>query len=218
LPNNLIDFDKLLNIIQFNYLGYFKLTVVQNEMLKFISDNKFLIVYKGRQEGVSTAISVYILWKLINCPGCSIGMLYSSNNERENFRQMINMNLDNIEKIFKSLGIDMILTPDKHNENQTCLPNGSKIFYWSKNSKDALRGMSLDFIYVSELNNKDNFIYILQSLMPCLNYNKDAKFLITTSDLRNLKEDFPMNGDNISEYWSGDYFDGTRFVLIEKIS
>ncbi len=104
-------------------------------MLKFIHEYPFSIIYKRRQEGISTAISLYILWLLICNPGYSVGLMTASTAERANFRQMINMNLYKLEEIFKSHGIEMVLTPDKHNIERTVLPNGSSIRYWSKRSK-----------------------------------------------------------------------------------
>jgi hypothetical protein len=193
-----------------------KLTISQNEMLKSIHENPFTIIYKRRQEGVSTAILIYLMWLLITKPGYSIGFLYSSQNERENFRQMINMNLSKIEKMFENKGLNVIMTPEKHNTERTILPNGSRISYFSKNSKHALRGYSVDFIYISEMAFKDNFIEIISSLFPLVALKKNGKFVITTTELRNIKDDFQMNGDGIQEHWCDSFFDGRRFVIVEK--
>ena len=113
----------------------------------------------------------------------------------------------------------MLLTPKNHNIHNTTLPNGSSIFYWLKRSKDAIRGHSVNFVYISELTFEDNYQELLQSMFPCLiSKNKENhRLLITTTDLRNLSEDFFMNGDGINEYWCNDFFDGRRFVIIEKL-
>jgi hypothetical protein len=194
----------------------FKLSISQNEMLKFIDESNFLLIYKRRQEGVSTAISVYMLWLLLNNPEYSILFLYSSVYERENFRQMINMNLSNIENIFKKKGINMMLTPERHDSQRTKLPNGSSILYRSKKARDATKGMTVNFIYVSELGFGDNFLELISCILPCITAQKNGRFLVTTTDLRNIREDFPMNGQGVSEYWCDSFFDGKRFVIIEK--
>lgn len=195
-----------------------KLTISQNELLKFVHNNHFSIIYKRRQEGVSTAISFYMLWLLMSTPGYTIGMLFSNTSERENFRQMINMNLSKLEEVFKKRGIEMVLTPKNHNIHNTTLPNDSRIFYWLKRSKDAIRGHSVNFVYISELTFEDNYQELLQRILPCINKKqKNSRLLITTTDLRNLSEDFFMNGDGIHEYWCNDFFDGRRFVIIEKL-
>lgn len=193
------------------------LSVAQHEMLNFIHTNPFLVIYKGRQEGVSTCITLYLLWTLLTKPGITIGMLYTSTHEREVFRQTINMNLDKINLFFSQFNIECILTEKNHNVNVTKFPNGSTIHYWNKNNKSAGRGHRMDFIYVSELSFSDNFIQLISTLFPCVAFSKDGKFLLTTTDLRNLKEDFNMNGDLIIEYWSDNFFSGTRRVMIEKL-
>jgi hypothetical protein len=215
-----VEFEELVGGIEFmSPDGLFnnnKLTISQNEMLKSIHENPFTIVYKRRQEGVSMAISVYMMWLLVNNPGYSIGFLFSSSAEREIFRQMINMNLSKLEEMFKKQGIDMMLTPEKHNQKNTMLPNGSTIHYWSKKSRDSWRGRSVDFIYISELGLQDNFIELMACLFPLVALNQYGRFLITTTDLRHLKDDFEMNGDGIYEHWCDSFFDGRRFVIFEK--
>lgn len=193
------------------------LSVSQHSMLNFIHDNPFLVIYKGRQEGVSTCVNLYLLWTLLTKPGIQIAMLHSSSHEREMFRQTINMNLDKINLFFSKFNIECVLNEKTHNVNATKFPNGSTIRYWSKGNKNAGKGSSLDFIYISELCLSDNFIELISCLFPCVAFSKNGKFLITTTDLKNLKEDFNMNGDLIVEYWSDNFFGGTRKVLIEKL-
>jgi hypothetical protein len=214
-----MDFDDFMNDIDFLSYGESqnkKLSMFQNEMLKFVHENAFSIIYKRRQEGVSTAISIYILWLLINNPGYSIGLIYASPAERENFRQMININLSKLENTFQKGGYNIVLTPKNHDTQRTVFPNGSSINYWSKGSTNAGRGRSLDFIYISELNHQDDLIRLVATLYPCVVFSKKGRFLITTTDLRHLKDNFIMNGDGISEYWCDSFFDGRRFVLVEK--
>ena len=211
-----MEFEKFLSILEFSQFNKMQLTVVQNEMLKFVIDNRFLIIYKNRRGGISTAISLYMLWLLIENPKCSIGMLYSSLAEREIFREIINLNLSNLQETFKAKGLDSTFALVHNAVNKTTFPNGSKILYWSKHSENALRGTTLDFVYISELNDRDNFDYLLRCILPCLSLKKNSKFIITTSELINVKEDMIMNGYGVSEYWSGDSFDGKRVVLTEK--
>jgi hypothetical protein len=190
-----------------------KLTYSQNEMLSFIHENRFSVIYKRRQEGVSSAMCIYLLWLLINKPNYQVGMICSSRTERELFRQVINNNLHKIEKAFKKQNIDSaILTPTNHNMDFTKFSNGSKINYWTKNQPDAGRGYMLDFIYLSEISFMDNYMGIIQALSMC-----GGKFVLTTTELRNLKDDFFMNGDGISEYWCIGLYTARRFVMIEKI-
>jgi hypothetical protein len=79
----------------------YKITPNQNSLLNFIHETKDCIIYKERQEGVSTAISLYLLWTLITIPGISIGLISPSTQEREIFRQTVNMSLSKLEEIFK---------------------------------------------------------------------------------------------------------------------
>lgn len=193
-----------------------QLTMSQNELLTFINENKVSIVYKKRQEGVSSAISAYLLWLLINNDNYTIGMLTPNRHDREMLRQFINMNLKKLEEIFKQKGFEnFILTPENHNVNYTSLSNGSEIFYWTRNQKNAMRGYKLNTIYISELSYNDDYIGIIDSIMPSL-FGCNSKFIITTTDLSNIKDDIFMNGEGVSEYWM-DFFSGKRFVLFEKL-
>lgn len=215
-----MEFHDLVDGIEFmSPNGFFsngKLTISQNEMLQSVQESPFTIIYKRRQEGVSLAISIYLMWLLVNKPGYSIGFLFSSTNEREVFRQLINMNLSNLEKIFRKQGINMILTPEKHNNQRTTLPNGSTIFYWPKKSRECYRGHTIDFIYISELELKDNFIELVSAIFPLVAFSQEGKILITTTELRNIKDNFKMNNAEICEHWCNSFFDGRRFVITEK--
>lgn len=214
-------FDKLVNDIDFvsphDLFNNIKFTISQNEMINFINEKEFTIIYKRRQEGVSTAICAYLLWLLINNPKYTIAFIYVSNSEREMFRQMINMNLSKIEEMFNVLGFDEKFTQINHNLSCTSFSNGSSIHYWPKKSSGvAGKGRRLDCVYISELNYRDDFMRIISSILPCLTFSKNRKIIITSTELRSIKENFLMNGDGIDEYWNGDFFDGKRIVLFEK--
>jgi hypothetical protein len=62
----------------------------------------------------------------------------------------------------------------------------------------------------------DDYTRIINSMMLSVMSSKNGKFIITTTDLSNVKDDLFMNGDGVNEYWM-DSFNGTRFVIFEKI-
>lgn len=194
-----------------------KLTMSQNQLLTFVNDNKFTIIYKKRQEGVSSAIIAYLMWLLVNNDNYRICMVASSREEREKFRQLININLDKLEMIFRKKGFDSVLTYENHNVNFTKFINGSTINYFTKNQPDAGRGYASDLVYISEVSYSDDYTRIINSMMLSVMSSKNGKFIITTTDLSNIKDDFFMNGDAINEYWM-DSFNGKRFVIFEKTS
>lgn len=190
-----------------------KLTLLQNEMLTFVNEHRFTVIYKGRQEGVSTAMNIYLLWLLLNNPGYTIGVIFVNAQEREMFRQMLNMNLTLIQNFFKEQGIDEPLSPINHNTSRTILQNNSSIHYWTKNSPNIGRGIRFNLLYISELIVYDNS---LDMLMPTISA-RGSKLIVTSTDMRNLKENFLMNGDGVEEYWCADKFYGERFVIVEKL-
>lgn len=198
----------------FNKIGINKLTCSQSEMLSHIHKNKFTIVYKRRQEGVSTALAIYLLWLLVKIPNYEIGMICFSKGERELFRQLINFNLNKLERIFEKNNINSsILKAENHNVHFTKLSNNSRITYMLPRP-DAGRGHRLDLIYVSEASFGNNFMDMIQGIFMCLSGN--GKIILTTTDLTNIKDDFFMNGDGITEFWCNSLFAGTRKVMIEK--
>jgi len=221
LPHNLrglrfkMEFHKFINAIEGpNY----KMMPNQHSLLTFIHKTKNCIIYKERQEGVSTAISLYLLWNLITIPNITIGLISHSTQEREIFRQTVNMSLSKLEELFKQiLGTDrdLLFTPATHNTNETSFPNGSKIKYWNSTNKNAGRGEALDMVYISELGYNNDWEEIIWSITPCLAAKKDSRLIISSTVLRNLKEGFFKDSD-IQEHWCGDLFDGKRTVLFEK--
>jgi len=194
-----------------------KLTMSQNQLLTFVNDNKFTIIYKKRQEGVSSAFAAYFLWLLINNNNYKIGMITSNRSEMEIFRQIINMNLNKLEALFGRKGFNnSILTPENHNVNFTKFINGSSINYWTKSQPDAGRGHDLDLVHISELSYNDDYTRLINSMILSVMNSKNGKFIITTTNLSNVKDDLFMNGYGVNEYWM-DSFNGTRFVIFEKM-
>lgn len=194
----------------------FKLTISQNELLSFVEDNNFNIIYKNRNQGITKAIDLYIFWKLLSNSGFQIGVLCCGYIERENFRNLIYDSIEKLPEFFKDkYGIDnWKLTGSKHTIHNTEFPNGSRIYYWTKTNSAAGRGYNLDFLYVSELNYYENYPLIVDVLT--IGLKKNGKAILTTTDMRNIKEEFRMNGDGISEYWSDALFSGKRQILFEK--
>lgn len=195
----------------------YKITPNQNSLLNFIHTNKNCVIYKNRQEGVSTAICLYLLWKLITEPGIKIGLVSEATSEREIFRQTVNMSLSKLESLLKELlggNTNALFSPSSHNINSTKFPNGSTIYYISVNNKHAGRGIYLDFVYMSEFRDSKQWMDMLICLSPCMTLSNNSKLIITSTEMRNLRDE--LLNEEIQEYWCGDLFDGKRMVLTEK--
>lgn len=193
----------------------YQITATQNSLLKFIDETQHSIIYKKRQEGVSTAISLYLLWLLITKNDYSILMVYTSTVDREIFRQNINMSLSKLEDIFeKHYKQEIRFTPKEHNINRTRFPNNSSIEYASANNRNTGRGFHVDLLYISEIN--ENCFDLMPALIPCLMPTQRGKIIITSTDYREIKTNYFLNTPNVEEYWCNGFFDGKRVVIFEK--
>ena len=191
----------------------FELTISQNELLKHLEENDHTVIYKKRRQGVSTAISIYLLWLLLSRPKYKIILVSKGQYDRECFRQLINSNLNIIELIAKKQGFDSWkLTTKNHNVEKTIFANNSEISYLSINNIHYFRGFRVNCLYFSELLNEDNFFNTMTSALPCIFGVNNSKLIISTTDFRNIG----VKLKGIKEHWVGDYFDGKRFVIVEK--
>lgn len=202
-------FNTFLNLIEFytgnkNWFSNSKLSLNQKEIVDLIHTSKYSVIYKSRQDGVSTVLSLYLLWRMVETPGITIGLL-SHPGAREIFRQNVNWNLSNLKLGYKT-----------HNVDRTILTNGSQIFYLSGQYPNALRGLSLDIIVLDDLLDEERDGFLVDSILTTAS-RECGKIIISTSG-NAIKDDVNLRFDsniNFQEIY-GHFFNGKRQVLIEK--
>ena len=202
-------FHKFLSLVEFytgnkNWFTDSRISINQREIVDLIHSNKFSVIYKNRQAGVSTILGLYILWRTIETPGISIA-LFSHRNSQEIFRKNVNRNLEKLKISHKI-----------HTQKKTQLDNGSVIYYFSGQSPEALRGWSFDIITFDDLpTDYLNRFLEIPSIIPIATSRHSDKIIISTSEL-SLKTTIDNIGVNFQEVY-GNFFNGKREVITEKI-
>lgn len=184
---------------------------IQQEIVDVIDQNDtYNVIYKRRQEGISTVLSLYVIWKLIENPGISVA-LFTNKISGVNLHMFLSTN----KKIFE-VKTDSV--------NKTVLKNGSQALYYSFSScvnDYHYRGHKFDMIILEDLfdierfrinyNDAHNFISTVSRNMPI-----NGKMIISTSEIPQREKDKLSALIIVQEIYGG-FFNGKRKVLIEKV-
>jgi hypothetical protein len=179
-----------------------KISCNQREVLNCVHDSKYTAIYKGRQDGITTALSLYTLWTMIKNPKSNV-MCVGNRGVGERFGEMVNHNSG------------IFYTTVRNNRNLIELSNGSRLLYQSYGVTDIGKGLSTDVIIAEEFGEmvrERDRNKLLMHLMMCVS-TRNGKFVVTTSDM-SLKNTLDTIGFN--EVY-GNFFSGTRTILTEKI-
>lgn len=175
----------------------------QRDILNQIEESKFTAVYKKRQDGISTAVSLYVYWKMLSNPGFQ-AMIVRHNN--------IGILSAMIERTSERFGCKVV----RNNVSCIRLSNGSALFYSSYRQPDRTRGMALDMIVAEDfgemVHEKRDRQSILMSFMQCI-YGRVGKFVVTTASMtvKDILDDL-----GFQEVWGTIYY-VKRMVLTEKL-
>lgn len=178
----------------------------QRELLDCVHNTKYTTVYKGRQDGVTTALALYTFWNMLANPGFH-ALIVGHSSVSDKFNNLIKSNPGFYSGFFQE------------NSKSIKLQNGSHLFYQSYNSH-LNRGMSFDLIIAEDFGEmvrgrERNILRndLIMSLIQCT-FRKEGKLVITTSDM-SMKSVLDTIG--FQEVY-GHFFSGKRSVLVEKLS
>ena len=179
---------------------------LQQEVVDLIDQNDtFNIIYKRRQEGISTAISLYVIWKMIENPGISIAT-FSNRIDSIIIKRILSYNMK-------------ILNVEKDSKTNTVLKNKSSVYYYSFNSTNdyRIRGRMFDIIILEDFfenlkkySDAHNFISYASRCLPI-----NGKMIISTQEIPICEQEKLNELLYVQEIYGG-FFNGKRKVLIEK--
>lgn len=140
----------------------------QSRLIETINREKFVLVLKSRQIGVSTIIQAYIVWLVVFFENAVVGIISKDAKEATDFARAIRAMIDKLP---------VWLSPkyDKYTEQSFILKNGSKVFASPVNPnapEKTLRGKAITFLVIDEA----AFVKFLSeawtSMVPALSTNQ----------------------------------------------
>ena len=140
-----------------------KLYSKQKELIQTIINNPFIICLKSRQIGVSTTYALVFAWMLIFIPNYRIGVI-----SRDKFEAGIFA--ERVERAILSVPQEFWIEFKENNKLSKTLANGSEIII-SAPVKHALRGETLNYVFLDEVLAMNFIDYIYSSVFYTIQHN-----------------------------------------------
>jgi hypothetical protein len=118
----------------------------QTDLIKLIHDEKYVLVLKSRQIGISTVIQAYIVWLFIFFRNVVVGVISKNGAEATDFNRFILSMIDNLPGWLKPKFV-------KRAEQSFILDNGCKCYASTvnpSNPEKTLRGKAVTFLIIDE--------------------------------------------------------------------
>lgn len=139
----------------------------QIELVKFIEENKYVLVLKSRQIGISTITQAYCCWLCTFFKNVAIGIISKDGPEATTFARKIVSMLDKLPKWFS-------IKYKKKSEQSFILKSGCKCFATPVNKypEKTLRGKDITLLVIDEAAFAENLDKAWTSLVPSLSTNQ----------------------------------------------
>lgn len=163
-----------------NNLIRFDLNDAQRDLYKLIQDNKHIVVSKARQNGTTTMLLAYAVWRAVRRNNERIIIVsYKQDSATDLFNKLKMMN----DYLPRNKYPDLFPETKRSNRDELVLANGSRITSATAGNKDLGRGTTYTMILMSEIafysNIKDQLVSAEQSLAKG---SESRMFLESTSN------------------------------------
>ena len=125
----------------------------QDDLIDYINKNRFVIVLKSRQIGISTIIQAYSSWLMNFYDNVVVGIISKDGKEATDFARAIRGMLEKLPVWMKPSNGKIEDSFDKKTEQSFILSNGSKCYSATVNPKapnKTLRGKAITFLIIDE--------------------------------------------------------------------
>lgn len=148
-----------------NQVIKFELNEAQKEIDELMKNNRFVVIGKARQAGISTFVLARALWRALTKPNENILIVsYKSDSAKALFEKLKQMNdmipRDKFPNLFPKVRRD--------NRNELFFMNGSRISSVTAGHKDIGRGSTYTYVHLSEFafysNQEKQLLSVEQSL------------------------------------------------------
>jgi hypothetical protein len=161
----IISVDKgLVNFILYDY---------QKEMLKSMQNNRFTIIATARQAGKSTVTCAFVLWYIIFHKEKTVALLA---NKGETAREI----LGRIQLAYQHLPRWLQQGVKEWNKGSVELENNSRVLA-AATSSDAIRGYSINLLFIDEAAFIDNWDTFFTSVYPTISSGKESKIVLVST-------------------------------------
>lgn len=178
----------------------FKLNAAQQELHEMMNKNRFSIVSKARQSGISTMSISMALWRAVTKPNENILIVsYKSDSSKALFQKLKTMN----DWLPREKYPNLFPTVERDNRDELLFTNGSRITCAVASHKDVGRGSTFGYIHISEFAFMANQKQQLLSLEQCLAKGSESNLVIetTSNGTGNMYYDLCMSASkNESKY------------------
>lgn len=165
----------------------------QKDISKILKKEKFLVIPKSRQAGVTTSMLAYAIWKATTVPNQNIMVVsYLGASAKALFDKLKDMNRSLPRDKFKGVFPEI----RRENRNELMLSNGSKITSTTAGDKDIGRGETIDFVLLSELAFYNDIDRQLLSVIQSLAKGAHSRLIVeSTANGMNSFHELVMNAD-----------------------
>lgn len=170
-----------------------ELNEAQKDIHKLLKKEKFLIIPKSRQAGITTEMLAMAIWKAVTIPNQNIMIVsYLGASAKTLFDKLKDMNRSLPREKFKGVFPNI----RRENRSELLLENGSRIISTTAGDKDIGRGETIDFILLSELAFYNDIDRQLLSVIQSLAKGAHSRLIIeSTAKGMNSFHDIVMNAD-----------------------
>ena len=166
--------EKYMKIINIDRgLVSFELYDYQKDMLKSMQDNRFTIIATARQAGKSTVTCAFILWYIIFHAEKTVALLA---NKGETAREI----LGRVQLAYQHLPKWLQQGVKEWNKGSMELENNSRVIA-AATSTDAIRGYSINLLFIDEAAFIDNWDTFFTSVYPTISSGKESKIVLVST-------------------------------------
>lgn len=156
----------------------FELNDAQLEIDELMKDNRFVIIGKARQSGISTFTLGRALWRALTKPNENILIVsYKGDSAKSLFEKLKMMN----DVIPREKFPDIFPKVKRDNRNELLFANGSRIQSVTAGNKDIGRGSTYSYVHLSEFAFYSNQETQLLSVEQSLAKGADSQLTIETT-------------------------------------
>lgn len=154
-------------------LTSFKLYDYQKNMVKSFKDNRYSIVTTARQAGKSTTTCAFILWYIIFNPDKVVALLANKGDTAREILSRVQLAYQHLPKWLQQGVVEW-------NKGSFLLENNSRVLA-AATSASAIRGYSINLLFIDEAAFIDNWDEFFTSVYPTISSGSESKIILVST-------------------------------------
>lgn len=150
-----------------------KLYDYQRDMILSMHENRNSIFATARQAGKTTSVTAYLLWYIIFNKNKTVALLANKGDTAREILSRIQMAYQHLPKWLQHGVLEW-------NKGSFVLENGSRILA-AATSTDAIRGYSINFLFIDEAAHIENWDEFFASVYPTISSGKTTKVTLVST-------------------------------------